>query len=53
MNNKYFSCLAWNVCGFGNRKSQSHMRDLLQRYKLDIFIFETYVHFKNIKYFWD
>lgn len=46
--------LAWNVQGFGNRRSYSHMRELLRRYKPDlVFVFEPHFQFTQAKNFCD
>jgi exonuclease III len=48
-----FSILAWNVRGFANRKSWTHMHDLVNRYKPDvIFLFETHTSFASAERFW-
>jgi hypothetical protein len=51
---KDFSLISWNVRGFASKKSKTHMRELLKRFKPDLlFIFETHTPFASSKKFWD
>lgn len=51
---KDFSILSWNVCGFANKRSHHHMRELLQRFKSElVFVFETHTQFATVERFWD
>lgn len=48
-----FSILAWNVRGFTNKRSHTHMRKLLTRYQPDlVFLFETHVRIESSGQFW-
>jgi len=54
MSFKDFSVLSWNVRGFANRKSHTHMHEILSRFKPDfIFLSETHTRFEKSKRFWD
>lgn len=51
---KDFSLIFWNVRGFASKKSKTHMRELLKRFKPDLlFIFETHTPFASSKQFCD
>lgn len=46
--------LSWNVRGFANKRSYTHMRELLRRFKPDmVFVFETHTQSSTARNYWD
>ena len=53
INFKGFSLLCWNVRGFANCKSHSHLYEILVRFKSDfIFLNESYTQLVSTKKLW-